>query len=473
MIILIVLGIVGALAGSALNEYREMPVWKKTVIRTKLKKVCWVSFSFLLLSNIVGRLTVVKNQKSSKTQRLASGLTYHRDMWKRSRVHTVEVNLTKAQPVMLSAKHLSYGKRSLTGLVVDRNATDPKPIMVAVNGDFFDEGGNQGFAKSGNLQTAPNPERASVEFRRRGTWSTVQLYRFGMQACVKVGNEKFPVRSTFNNHYRVGDIGVYTSARVVSAVGSCDNLVMAKVKLTKERDSQFAGVISQVVENPTENLQANDGEIVLVAGNENEVPTWLGAYAFAKRNFHKDVFVEVFLPVFPKPGEIALSGGPEIMRMGHYFVMEEANDRLCSSTTAHTAVGISIDHHHLLVVAVEGPPKWGATGLRELWRLFRKVQLRAFFKAIVANERLSLRALGQKVILPFLGWGIVSHGMNMQDLYQYMVEHNSGNQPIYEALNLDGGSSTTMVVGAPPEVTNYLMEGRQAQIANGLGFAPR
>lgn len=206
----------------------------------------------------------------------------------------------------------------------------------------------------------------------------------------------------------------------------------------------------EVVENPSTNLKPDEFEVVLTAGNEDWQSNDFGPYAWAKKTWCNGASVVIDLSMTPEPEDDVLSGGPEIMRDNKYLVNEPKN-RWCTTYTARTAVALSSDRQNLMVVTAEGPPKWGDQDLKRCPVLFG-------------------RALGLHALKIFPGFTGISKGATTRTLYRFFTECGYPH-----AINLDGGSSATMVIKKAEkcQVVNTLMEEKEPVLATALGFAPR
>lgn len=415
----------------------------------KHRKQCFIALTAIIVIRLAGFIYTQKTWANETTpETICSGVTYERKMFEGCRMHILRVNLAKAKPVVLGVENFTFGKMRLSELANKQYLAE-----VLVNGDLFDEGGPQGFFSPGQRMTGANTERAALEFIKDRK-ADIELYRFSTLAGVTVNGNHYPIKRCYNSMYIPGDIGVYTYTRGAgSGARRSNNLMQARVLLdnnSHEGDVHLHGVMTEIVEYPSSNLIPNANEVIVTAGNESWQGAEIGPYAWAKNHWQENTRVSIDLSMTPAPEKQVVSGGPEIMRFGKYLVNEPKN-KWCLSRTARTAVGISEDRQHLLVVVAEGQPKWGDRDLKRCPKLFA-------------------RALGIHVLHAFPGFTGISKGASTRTLFRFFSEEGYPH-----AINLDGGSSTTLVKkqNGTFKVANTLMEGEEPLLTTALSFAPR
>jgi hypothetical protein len=413
------------------------------------RKQCLIAVAVIILIRIIGFIYTQKTwANETLPETVCNGVTYERKIFKGCRIHILKVNLAKAKPVVLGVENFTFGKMQLSELANKQYLAE-----VLVNGDLFDEGGPQGFFSPGHRITGANTDRAALEFIK-GRKADVELYRFSTLAGVSVNGNHYPIKHCYNSMYVPGDVGVYTYTRGAgSGAKRSKHLMQARVLLANnshEGSVYLHGTMTGIVTNPSGNLIPNSGEVIITAGNESWQGSNIGPYNWAKNCWQKNARVYIDLSMTPAPDNQVISGGPEIMRFGKYMVNEPKNE-WCLSRTARTAVGISGDRQRLLVIVAEGQPKWGDRDLKHCPKLF-------------------LRALGIHVLHIFPGFTGISKGASTRTLFRFFSEEGYPH-----AINLDGGSSTTLVKKQHGtfKVTNTLMEGEEPLLTTALGFAPR
>lgn len=431
---------------------------------------------------VVGHLLgiwLIQRQNRPAYRTLYPGLVYRAETWRGTRYHTLSVDLDQIQPVLLTSPTLGPGKRTLENLVHD----NPFPeVAAAINGDYFDEGGPQGalITALAGLCRAPARDRLSLSFKNGVP--TIFPYRFSTESCVKVNEKPFPLISCFNAPYLPGEVGVYTSARGVTIgpqphkvsqtwVGITDQYIQNGVQHIK-------GTVLKTVKSKLAQYTANSpANLVIVAGNQASVPDdFPGSAAYWAGGWVHGAAVEIVLDTAPKMEPIAISGGPQILRQGNYICNEEANPNAARKHTSRTAVGITDDQKHLLVVVADGPYKAGTVTPKEMLWMLLHLKVRSLLVAGVTNTSLLTRWLVYRCGTHFLGVVTNTHGANMQDLARFFRKHPVGRETIRDAINLDGGSSSTMVIRTPdqqPHVVNRLIEWQAVDMPTGLGFAPK
>lgn len=410
-------------------------------------------------------------QTVSVTEMVADGLEYGRELYKGSRVYYLKVDLERVRPIILTAPALSYGKRTLTRMAVE------KGVLAAVNGDFFDEGGPSGFLVSEGRHTSPRQNRAALAFHAGGNRALIEFYRFSTTAQVVANQQPFLLRGSYNMPYTRGEVGIYTHTRgVASGVGK--GIVQAKVRLDlncREGDAKLRGIVVQTVDSPSTSFRPRQGEIVLVAGNESSVPKDMGVRAWAETNLFAGSKVAVSLAVTPKPMPLVISGAPLLLAYGHYVVQERGNEWL-AARTARTAVGIAGGGRYLYVVAVEGPPKWLLDAPAQRLALLKARQFLPFARLAYEDFLHFVRAARMRFLAHGLGVLHISSGMSGQELARYLSSREVAGQSIEYALNLDGGSSTGLVYesasGSRRQVVST-MNRREELLATALGFERR
>ncbi len=426
---------------------RGVDLW---VLLTRKPRVTIVVAAVVIFVRVTGAIYVHSTwARTTEAENICRGVTYQREMFEGCRMHVIDVDLTQAKPIVLGVENFTYGKMRLSEI-----ANSQLLAEVMINGDLFDEGGPQGFFSPGHRMTGPNSERVALEFVAKTNTVDVELYRFTTLAGVKVDGNHYPIRHCYNTMYTPGDIGVYTSTRGTGSGANRSNHVMqARVKLGKnyaEGMTRLWGTMTEIIDNPTSNMTPEVGEIIITAANENWQPNDIGPYAWATNTWHMDASVHIDLSMTPAPENQVISGGPEIMRFGKYLVNEPKN-AWCVTQTARTAVGISADRQHLLLVIAEGQPKWGDRDLGRCPVLFG-------------------RAFGLHLLRIWPGFNGLSKGASTRTLYRFFTAKDYPH-----AMNLDGGSSSTLVMKREEQfkVVNSLMEDCEPSLATALGFAPR
>lgn len=451
-------------AGWLLYRYRKN---SETISRKARRLLVGVAV-LLLLTHLIGWLWVKPSQTAKTITPLASGLAYGTDLASNCRVHYLTVDLEKVRPAVLTSPTLAYGKRTLTRMVQESPST-----LAAVNGDFFDEGGPSGFLLSQGRQTGPKQNRSALAFNYDGRRAGIELYRFATTANVTANDRPFRIRWSYNMPYVPGDVGVYTAKRGLAS-GSGRGAIQARVMLDsscQEGDLNLTGTIESVHKDPVANLRPQSGEVVLTARNEVGVPLNRGVAAWAQENLFVGARVKIHLAISPKPGDLAVSGAPQLLDHGYYIAQEEGNEGLLKINTARTAVGITRDGRFLYVVAVEGPPKWARDSPRLRIGQLKARQFKAFFAGVWDDGRHFARAAGLRFLSNILGLTHVSPGMDSQELADYLASRSVNDQSIVSAINLDGGSSTVMIVNGRPVTAT--MNRKEEQLATALGFRPR
>jgi hypothetical protein len=443
-------------------------------IRTAKKIVC-----VLIATHLIGLVIVHFQNRPDPPVQLANGITYSSEMFGGCEMHTLIIDLEQVRPMILKAQDMAEGKKTLSQMFQATGA------IAAVNGDFYNAKSVQGFLLTrGRRYTAPRKDRPSLGFSDNGTRANIDTYMFAPDARIEITNpdkpgnkpDKFRLRWSYNSDdYVPGDVGVYTASHgQADGAGCAENVLQARVSLQgcREGDNDLCGVITEVVENPVINLQPEPDEIILVAANENTVPSDLSVYGWAKRNFSDGKMVLAHLHVTPKPPPTIISGAPQFLQYGEYIVLEEANPHLCGRATARTAVGISSDGRYLTVVVAEGSTKWFAVRPKETVLRLVRGDIGGFARSIRDNlTRFSRSCVVNGIQSKVLGLTRISRGMTLQDMAHFMKTKGA----VSSAINLDGGNCAEMIIADHKgyKIVNQTMEGSEERIATGLAFKPR
>lgn len=439
------------------------------------RRVLWALLAIFVICQLVGQTLVLPSDARSVTQTLCDGAVYTRSYWQGVRVHRIEVDLHKVRPVLLTSPTLARGKRALIDLV----KANPEPVVAAVNGDYFDASGPQGALISlAGIVRAPSRNRMTLGFDKV---ATVFPYRFATTAKVVLNGDPFPLEGCLNSPYEPGEVGIFTHERGTS-FGWCPvQAVQLLVKVDKtdnsRRTERVVGRVERVARGRLATLTpAHEGEIVVVASNQTGLPDdFPGSPVKWATKAKSGDKVELSLALMPKREPIAISGGPQILRQGKYILDEDGNPKAACLRLSRTVVGISTDGYRLAVMVFDGPPKPGTVGFKEIGSMAIRLKVRSLLRATCENIQLFVR-WGWHHVEATCGLKRISRGATLRDVALYCYAHplESG-APISDVLNLDGGSSSTLVLRDTMglHVRNFLTEGKQADLPTGLGFAPR
>jgi hypothetical protein len=192
----------------------------------------------------------------------------------------------------------------------------------------------------------------------------------------------------------------------------------------------------------------------LVAGNPgNQLPEKDGPFGWAKRTWLKvGTSVEVELPTHPSLDNewMAIGGGPELLRHSE-FIGDLVGNQKGTARDARTLVGITKDRRHLVILVAEQYSRGWPFGITRgyidwaaAWGIEHLLAARRASEGVsFVQGAFYLRKLGAEAV-----------------------------------INLDGGSSTEMVVRLPGlsrVVLNHPAGSRQREraLANGLAFRRR
>ena len=327
-------------------------------------------------------------------------------------IHVVEADLSQHYLEMraLLGSGGSIGRGTVLAAAEAMASQESRPV-AAVNGDFFAlaDGDYAGIplglhVTQGELVTLPDPARSVLYALADGT---VQIARFRATAWL----------------HGPGDL-LYPLAGMNRPPGEAD-LVLFTPRFggeTRAHDgtTQFTLVGLTGPIRPNARLQANISAIAVTTSQrippDGAVLAARGVAAYALRGMKVGDEVELSLTLEPEAGEIreAIGGGPRLVREGQVSV-EHLQERFAATFAArrHPRTGVGIRDGTLVMVTVDG------------------------------------RQPGY------------SEGMTLPEFAELFVELGCT-----EAMNLDGGGSTTMVVrdqvvnspsgGAPRPVANVL-----------------
>lgn len=385
-----------------------------TSLRTLRRPLCRA-----LLSGVISAFVLLSSCATSAAQTpapIAPGTT-HTQIYRPEGpwvIHVVEADLSQEflELEALLGGGATMRRGQLTQMVAVRSSAERRPV-AAVNGDFFALAGGAyagiplGFhVQDGELVTFPDEGRSVLYLLEDGR---VDIGRFRANGwLVMPGEALYPVAAV-NRPPEYSDLVVFTPrfGEETRAEEGTTQISLVGVSGPIRPQGEVRGQIASIA----------------VAGSQRIPPEGMvlaarGVSAYALRSLKVGEEVRLRFEVEPEAGEIrtAVGGGPRLVREGRVSVenrRERFSDRFAS--TRHPRTGVGVREGRLVMVTVDGrQPGYSA-------------------------------------------------GMTLEELARVFVELGCT-----EAMNLDGGGSTTMVVRS--RVVNSPSGGVARAVANGLAL---
>lgn len=344
-----------------------------------------------------------------KERIIAPGVTF-------SRVHTpkpLDVQIVRAKlplhPNLRLLTALAKGRvlgRATVSSMVQRARADGAYVVLAVNGDYFSANGipSGAFVQDGEIIRIPN-DRTMFMVDADGKFS---IDRLKSRGTLILPNDKTVRISALNGHPRSKGIFVFTS-RFDDVVTVPDDtvFVLASGKSLPLRVDMPHELIVKLVSKGGTAAALSDQEIVLASSDKSS------DLLFGLRPGDR---ISVQFTFEPKGRRVvsAIGGGPRLLREGVPYV--EWREELMSKSFAarrHPRTAVGLADGAIVFVTVDG------------------------------------RRLGH------------SRGMSLYDLAHLMADLGC-----VDAMNLDGGGSTTSYVRG--RVANSPSDGRERRVANAL-----
>ena len=329
-------------------------------------------------------------------------------------IHVVEADLSEEflelEAVLGGGEKLRRGQ--LSQMVAGRSSEQRRPV-AAVNGDFFALAGGAyagiplGFhVEDGELVTFPDAGRSVLYVLEDGT---VGIDRFRANGWLAMpGEAVYPVAAV-NRPPEYSDLVVFTPrfGEETRAEEATTQISLVGVSGPIRPSGEVTGQIASI---GVAGIQRIPPEGMVLAAR--------GVAAYALRSLRVGEEVRLRFEVEPDEGEIrtAVGGGPRLVREGRVSV-ENRGERFSDgfASTRHPRTGVGVREGRVVMVTVDGrQPGYSA-------------------------------------------------GMTLEELARVFVELGCT-----EAMNLDGGGSTTMVVRS--RVVNSPSGGVERAVANGLAL---
>ncbi len=328
-------------------------------------------------------------------------------------IRVVEADLS--QPYLelhtLLGGNATLARKSLTGIVAAEH-TEAGRAVAAVNGDFFSLGSNSGLmlglhVEDDELVTFPDPNRSVFYVLSDGT---MHIDRLRASAWLRGPDGLLLQFSGMNRPPSYASpLVLFTPRFGTQTQADPGTLQIALVSLSDRihPNVEFDARVASVTTVPNQPIPP-DGAVIAARG----------VSAYALRKVKPGDQVRLLLHMEPEKGDIrqAISGGPRIVRDGAISV-EYQQERFVQSfaSARHPRTGVGIRNGSLLLVTVDG------------------------------------RQPGY------------SEGMTLYEFARLFIELGCT-----DAMNLDGGGSTTMVVR--DQVVNSPSGGSQRAVVNALSI---
>ncbi|MFB3881053.1 MAG: phosphodiester glycosidase family protein [Armatimonadota bacterium] len=327
-------------------------------------------------------------------------------------IHIIEADLSQEYLELhtLLGGGEKMARRSLSGMLSAAQSETARAV-AAVNGDFFSLGSANGLPlglhiEDGELVTFPDPSRSVFYVLSDGT---MHIDRLRANAWLRGPNGLLLQFSGMNHAPNYADMILFTPRFGDQTQADPGTLQIALVGLTDRvhPNVELQARVASISSGACQTIPP-DGAVIAARG--------VSAYALRKLKVGDDLTLSLGLQ--PEKGQIeqAISGGPRLLRDGEVSV-EYSQERFAQAfaTRRHPRTALGIRAGTLVMVAVDG------------------------------------RQPGY------------SDGMTLYELAKLLLELNCT-----DAVNLDGGGSTTMVVRG--SVANSPSGGTQRSIVNALAI---
>ena len=365
---------------------------------------------------------VAGSSPSADTAYIAPGTAYNR-LYEPEGPWAINLVVTDLSEELVDLQALlglgdATGRQAVPRMLAAQGSEERRPV-AAVNADYFALAG-QGYTtlplgfhvQNGEIVTLPDPTRSVWYLLADGT---AHIGRFRSNSwLLGPGDLMFPL-SGVNRPPEKGDLTLLTPrfGKVTRTGEAARQLALESLSGPLRPNTEITARVAAIATGSTQPIPEEGA--VLVAS---------GVAAYALRNLKVGDEVRLRFTIEPGGGEIreAVGGGPRILRNGIISVEHRA-ERFADSfaTRRHPRTGIGLRDGELIMVTVDG------------------------------------RQPGY------------SEGMTLHELAQLFLDLGC-----QEAMNLDGGGSTTMVVR--DKVVNSPSDGAPRRVANALALfttAPR
>ncbi len=327
-------------------------------------------------------------------------------------INIVEADLSQEYLELraLLGRGASMGRRPVSDMLMGAEAEDVRPV-AAVNADFFSLAGGslEGVPlglhiEAGELITFPDPSRSAFYLLSDGT---AHIETLRAKVWLRVSGKMLQI-GAMNRPPGASELVLFTPRYGTQTKADPSSTQISLVSLTGpvRPNSEVSARVASVTSGTAQRIPPEGA--VLVAR---------GVAAYALRNVTVGDEVSFNLVLEPEKGEIkeAVSGGPRLVRNGAITV-EYQRERFSEqfASRRHPRTGIGIRNGTVVMATVDG------------------------------------RQPGY------------SEGMTLYEFAQLFIELGCT-----EAMNLDGGGSTTLVVRG--QVMNSPSGGVQRAVVNGLG----
>ena len=360
-------------------------------MNSRKNQISWQSGRIVLTITL---LILVANSGFARqhvTRRLASGVIHHeyylpQGPWS---IHVLEVDLSYSNLIIETAKaHSTLIGRAKTSLLADSLIRFGQNLIGGINGDFFSkEGIPTGCQILGGVPLK-NPISRSVFAVTKDMRPAIDIVR--LHAQVLTSNSKMLAISGINGPRNEDDLVLYNSFKGGSSrTNAFGAEAMLKPLKHSNEDGNAACEVINIADNHGDS-PITDGNWVLSAHGKsrNTLLNTLGA--------GEKVKLSISYPPVGSPIYSLVGGGPRILRDGAISienVQENIPDAFCQARHPRTAIGFSQDSSGIFLVTVDG------------------------------------RQSGFSV------------GMTLSELAEFVWSIG-----VWQAVNLDGGGSTTLVV---------------------------
>ena len=383
------------------------------------KKIAFLGLVLSLTFTYLPKITFANSDllyKETNQQTITTGVTYeeskrlYKSGWKDVYVLTVDINNPNIKLDILTSKQEHGLKKTTENLVKENDA------IAGINGDFFGSG-NPKSAMGQIIENGKDIEAQNYYNNSENKYAGIFLDKFGN---VFTDYIKSNIR-IFNSNVNL-DLGAKNKITDFKKPVVFDR---AFIQTTKDLDNRNKQLFKVVVENGVVKEKLGAGQIANIPENgyvivmdKNTASANLGKFNVGDAISFTEKYEFVFRPDKNiSEIEIGMSAGGEILRNGNII-----NQGLSISPKARhprTAVGISQDKTKLIMVVVDGR--------------------------------------GQSV------------GATQNEMGQILLEYGA-----YDAINFDGGGSSTMVLRKEGDMevslANNVSDKSQRLVPNGLGI---
>lgn len=391
--------------------------------------------SLLFVQKQVFASTVFGQKVQSTESTIATGVTYKEENYQTSTlkqaVRVLEANLSIDGNKLALGMPSRINQLTKTSQLAIDNTREGHYVVGAVNASYFE---TNGFSLPANLVVVNNE---ILNFGRNSpdtTGPNFYNFAFGVASdgkpamrgfnpnlSLNFNGKSYPIES-INQMRENGKVALFTPRHRYPTVGENPSMFATEIVVTNASKDPatlsfgdtIKGTVSEITSlgEPANSTIPSGGFVISAVGQAL-------ADEFQSLEVGTEVSITVGIDSHWQDAEYMIATGPTLVRDGQVSISMDESSPFARDRHPRTAVAISQDRSKVFLVTVDGRVK------------------------------------------------DYSNGATLRELAQYLVSIGA-----YQAINLDGGGSTTMVVRLPgyeyPSVVNQLSDGRERGVSNSL-----